>query len=629
MPDLLSTSLSALSAFQRAIDLTGHNIANANTPGYSRQVAEFSTRVGQGQNNAFIGSGVQVAQIRRIYDESLGQQVQAATTGQARFDVMSAFASRLDVLLADPSTGLNASLQSFFGAVQDVNNDPSSVPARQALLGEAEGLAQRFREIDRRLLETESELNQRVAQSVDDINRLASSIAEINDRIALAQGRGGQSPNDLLDDRDRLLKELSGQIGVSTSLQDDGTLSVFIGNGQTLVLGSEVRELGVQGSEFDPTRLEVTYQGTSGTTSLGTSLTGGALGGLLEFRSRLLDPTRQALGQSAVALATQFNAQHASGMDLRGALGGDFFAVADPTVLSSANNIGTGTATVTVGDVSALSGADYLLAYDGANYALTSLTSGQAVALSGSGTPADPFVADGLSIVVGGAPAAGDTLLIRSTATAASSIGIALTDPQSVAMAAPTRVQASLDNLGDASATAAVVIDPQDANLLASSVIEFTSATTYTVNGAGSFAYVDGQPIVLNGTETAISGTPQAGDQFTIEANTSATGDNGNGLLLAGVQSQPVLDGGTASVGQNYSQLVAEVGSASRQLKANLEAQSVVLESVESEQLAGSGVNLDEEAANLIRFQQAYQAAAQVVSVASTLFDTLIAATQR
>ena len=629
MPDLLSTSLSALTAFQRAIDLTGHNIANANTPGYNRQVVDFSTRVGQGQTNSFIGNGVQVAQIRRVYDDTLGQQIQSAASGQSRFDVMNTFASRLDVLLADPSTGLNASLQNFFNAVQDVNNDPASIPARQALLGEAESLVQRFQALDRRLAETESELNDRVAQSVDDVNRLAESIAEANDKIALARGRGGRAPNDLLDERDGLVRQLAAQIDVSTSLQDDGTLSVFIGNGQTLVIGSEAKRLGVQGSEFDPTRLEVTYSGTGGTTPLDTGLTGGTLGGLLEFRSRLLDPTRQALGRTAVALSEQFNNQHAAGVDLRGALGGDFFAVSGPAVLVSRNNAGSGTAAASVSDLSALTGNDYRLAYDGANYSLTNLSTGQPVALAGSGSAADPFVADGLAIVVGGAPAAGDELLIRSTATAASSLGLSVSDPQAVAMALPTRVQASLNNIGDAVAGSLSIADATDPNLLAGATIEFTSATTYSVNGAGAFAYTDGQPILVNGTEIVISGAPQTGDQFVIEANASATGDNGNGLLLAGVQSENALDGGTLSVGQNYSQLVADVGSSSRQLKANLDAQSVVLESVEAEQLAESGVNLDEEAANLIRFQQAYQAAAQVVSVASTLFDTLISATRR
>lgn len=629
MPDLLSTSLSAMNAFQRVLDLTGNNIANANTPGYNRQEAILSTRVGEGQGNAYIGSGVQAANIRRVYDDLLGQQLQTATTGQARFDTLSTLAGRLDVLLADPSTGLNAGLQAFFGAVQDVANDPASIPARQALLGEANGLAQRFRALDQRLEETESELNQRIGQSVDDINRLASSIAEVNDRIALARGRSGRPPNDLLDERDKLVRELSAQVDVSTAEQDDGALNIFIGTGQTLVIGTQTQELAVQGSPFDPTRPEVVYRGSSGATALNSGLSGGTLGGLLEFRGRMLDPTRQAIGQTATAVAQRFNQQQAAGMDLRGALGAEFFALSEPQVLTSADNSGTGTAAVSVTDLGAFTGQDYLLSFDGADYSLARADSSEVVPLTGSGTIADPFVAEGLSFSVGGAPNAGDELLIRPARAAAGTFDVAVTDPQAIALALPTRVGASLNNLGSATANGVRVTDPGDPALLTTSTIEFQDANTYSINGAGTFAYVDGQPITINGSEVTISGVAQAGDQFTLEANFGASGDNGNGLLLADVQSVGLLDGGTISINQNYGQLVSGVGSATRQLQANLDAQNVVLGNVEGELQSQSGVNLDEEAANLIRFQQAYQAAAQVVSVTRTLFDTLLAATRR
>ena len=629
MPDLLSTSLSALTAFQRAIDMTGHNIANANTPGYSRQVAEFATREGQGQGNGFIGTGVEITRIKRIYDDLLGQQLQSATTGQGRFDVLSTLAGRIDVLLADPETGLNTGFQSFFGAVQDVANDPGSVPARQALLGEAETLAQRFRGLDQRFAETDAEISSRIGQSVEDVNRLASSIARVNDEIALALGRTGAAPNDLLDERDRLVRELSGQINVSTALQDDGTMNVFIGSGQTLVIGSRMRELDVQGSEFDPTRMEVVYRGTTGSIALDTSLTGGTLGGLLEFRGSILDPTRQALGQTAAALARQFNTQHAAGMDLRGALGGDFFDVADPAVLYSAQNTGSGTAAATVADLGAFTGDDYILEFDGANYSLTRSSTGQAVPMTGTGTAVDPFVAEGIEITVSGAPAAGDRTLIRTARDASASLGVRITDVQAIAMASPTRASASISNLGGASIGGVSIVDAADPALLTTAVIEFTGPTTYSINGAGSFAYVDGQPITINGTQVTISGAALAGDQFTIEPNFGAVGDNGNGLLLADVQAIGILEGGSVSINQNYGQLVAGIGGATRQLQASLDAQNVVVGNLEDTQLSNSGVNLDEEAANLIRFQQAYQAAAQVVSVASTLFDTLIAATRR
>jgi len=629
MPDILRTSLSGMQAFQRAMEVTANNISNVNTPGYSRQIAEFTSRPGVDASSGFIGSGTQISSIKRIYDVMLGEQLRTATTGFSRFSALNTLSSRLDSLLADPNTGLNSGLQSFFGSVQDVANDPGSIPARQALLGEANGVVQRFRSLDQRLGETESEVNQRISQSVEDINFLARAIADINDKIALASGRDGQQPNDLLDQRDMLVRQLAEQVSVTTNKQDDGTLSVFIGSGQTLVIGTDAKELAVQGSRFDVTRLEVVYKGITGSTALDTSLAGGTLGGLLEFRSEILDQTRQSLGQTAVAFAQSFNEQHASGMDLRGALGSDFFSIAPPSVLTSGLNAGSGTAVAAVSDLTGLTGEDYILDFDGASYRLSRAGSGEAVPMTGSGTAADPFLAEGLSIEVGGIPAAGDQLMIRSGRDAAASIGLLISDPQAIAMAAPTRTLSSVSNLGDATISTTTTVDPGDSALLTTSVIEFTGPSTYSINGAGAFAYTDGTPITVNGSEFTISGVPQVGDQFTLEPNFGASGDNSNGLLLGNVQSVGILDGGSISITGNYGQLVAEVGSTTRQVQANFNAQSVVLANVEEAQLSVSGVNIDEEAANLIRFQQAYQAAAQVVAVASTLFDALLNATRR
>jgi flagellar hook-associated protein 1 FlgK len=282
-----------------------------------------------------------------------------------------------------------------------------------------------------------------------------------------------------------------------------------------------------------------------------------------------------------------------------------------------------------ISDLSAITGADYVLEYDGAAYSLTRNDTGQAVTMTGSGTPGDPFVADGLSITVGGAPAAGDRLMIRPAMDAAGSIRRVIDDPQAIAMAAPVRVSSADANLGDATIGDVQILDRSDPGLLTSSLIEFTSATTYSINGAGSFAYASGDPIIINGASFAITGTPTTGDSFTLEPNFGAVGDNGNGLLLTAVQAKDVLNNGTLSINENYSQLVANVGSATRQVQSGLDAQSVVLASTEQAYQSRSGVNLDEEAANLIRYQQSYQAVARMVAVASTLFDSLLAATQR
>lgn len=628
MAGILNTSLSGMLAFQRALDVTSHNIANANTPGYSRQVTTFSARPGTGIGIGYVGAGTQISSIKRIYDAMQTEQLRTSTTGYARFNALDNLSGRIDVLLADANTGLNARLQSYFNSMQDLGNDPSSIPTRQAMIGQAEGLAARFNSLDGRLGELEAEVNSRLALAVTDINQLASSIAEVNEQISLANG-SGQSPNDLLDSRDNLLLQLSAQVGVTAIPQDDGTVSVFIGAGQSLVLGGEARKLGAGGTEFDRTRMTVTYLGASGTTPLDTSSTGGNLGGLLEFRSRILDPARQSLGQTAIAFAASMNEQHASGMDLRGNLGGDLFNVAPPAVLTSSNNTGSGSAAASISDLGALTGADYVLQFDGAAYSLTRSGSTTPVAMTGSGTAVDPFVGDGISIVVSGAPAAGDRLLVRSGHEAAGSIRSVLTDPRSIALAAPTRSSTSLNNTGDGLISRATVVDRTDPALLGSSLIEFTSATTYSINGAGSFAYVDGAPIIVNGSSVAISGIPATGDQFTIEANYGASGDNANALLMVDVQSVGVLDGGSISINQSYTQLVSGVGATTHQIQSNLQAQEVVLTNAEDAVLSLSAVNLDEEAANLIKFQQAYQAVAQVVAVASTLFDSLLNATRR
>jgi flagellar hook-associated protein 1 FlgK len=260
---------------------------------------------------------------------------------------------------------------------------------------------------------------------------------------------------------------------------------------------------------------------------------------------------------------------------------------------------------------------------------MTRTDNNASIPLSGSGTAGDPFVGDGVSIVFGGSPDPGDRFLIRPANSAAGSIRSVVSDPQAIALAAPTRSSASFTNTGNASIGSASVTDPQDPTLLDSTVIEFTGPATYSIDGAGSFAYTDGSPITVNGSTFSISGTPAIGDQFTIEANYGASGDNANGLLLADVQSVGLLDGGSISINENYGRLVSSVGATTHQIQSSLDAQGVVLTNAEDAVLSTSAVNLDEEAANLIKFQQAYQAVAQVVSVANTLFDSLLNATRR
>jgi len=622
MTGLIGISLSGLSAFQTALDTTSNNIANANTPGYSRQSTNLVSRVGAGAGQVFIGNGTSVGSVSRVYDSLLVGQLQSANSSVGRLEILDDLTGRVNLLLADPDTGLNTALQDFFGAVQDLSNDPTSLPTRQALIGQAEGIVNRFLTADQQLAGLTSETNERIRQSIADINNLASSIADVNNRIATAGVNA--LPNDLLDQRDKLLGELSTLISTQTIEQDDGSVNVFIGSGQPLVVGATAQGLLARGSEFDPTAVRITFAGRGSQTPLGDSLSGGRLGGLLEFRDRIIEPARQSLGQTAVTFASAFNEQHRAGMDIRGQLGRDFFSVDDPQVLFSSSNTGTPSATASVSDLTQFTGKDYLLQFDGAAYSIRDADTGTPVTFTGTGTGADPFVVDGISITVGGAPAAGDRLLVRTGAGLASTLSNEISDPQSIAIAGATRVSSSLTNLGNAEVSPARTVDPDNPDFLTSSVIEFTTPTTYTINGAGSFAYTEGSPITVNGTEIVFTGVPNPGDTFTIEANVGATGDNANGLLLGDVQSVDILDGGIISINENYGRLVSDVGSTTNQVVSGLEASLAVQRNAQRNVESVSAVNLDEEAARLVQFQQSYQAAARVIGIAATLFDAVL-----
>jgi flagellar hook-associated protein 1 FlgK len=630
MADLLSTGLSGLLAFQRALDTTSHNIANVNTPGYSRQRVELGTREAHPYGNGWIGTGVDAQTTRRLYDELLAMQTRTTSSSLEHLDIFAASAERLNNMFGHSTTGLTATLQNFANAFQGLADAPTSTAARQVLLSEASTLQQRLQYFDERLSDLDAEVNSRLQGEVAEINTLTEAIARLNSDIATATARsGGQPPNDLLDERDRLLDELSGKVSISTVKQDDGAINVFIAKGQPLVLGANANRLTTVPDSFDPTRLGVALDTDAGPVDLTSSLSGGVLGGALAFRKELLDPAHNALGRIAVGLAQLVNDQHREGIDLSGALGGDFFAIGGPEVLPRDSNAGSGTVSVTYGNASGLTERDYVLELTGSGWQLRDSQTGAAVTMTGSGTAADPFVADGLEIVVGGAANVGDEFLIRPTRAAVADMQVLISDPSRIAAAAPIRTEADADNTGSASISAGEVIDASHPDLRDTVTIEFLTPTTYSINGVGNFPYTDGGNIEVNGWRVQISGTPAAGDRFTISDNSSGTGDNRNALELANALTRPVLNNGTTSLSGAVGQFVSGIGVATRQAQANRDAQSVVHQENVAAQDSVSGVNLDEEAANLLKYQQAYQAAAQLIRIADTLFQTLLGATQR
>ncbi len=630
MADLLSSGLSGLRAFQRALDTTSHNISNVSTPGYSRQRVDIGTRPAQAYGNGWVGQGANVQTIQRLYDEFLGAQARTSSSSLEHLDLYASNAERLNNMLGDSASGLSATLQNFSNAFQGVANAPASIPARQVLLSEANSLRSRLQFFATRLNDIGNELSSRLRGEVAEINSLAQGIARLNNEIAVGTARtGGQPPNDLLDQRDRLLDELAQKVSVDVVKQDGGIVNVFIGSGQPLVIGANASELTTVQDDFDATRLGVALRTPGADVDITRSISGGAVGGLLDFQREQLDPAHNALGRIALGLADVVNAQHGSGIDLSGALGGDFFDVGPVEVMGSALNGGTGTVAVTRADVSGLTERNYILEMTGGGWSLRDSLSGAAVPMTGTGTVGDPFVAEGLELVVGGAANTGDRFLIRPTRAAVSGMEVLVTDPARIAAAAPIRTAVNSSNSGSGTISAGSVVDAANPQLRSAVTIQFLTANTYSINGAGSFAYTAGSDIDVNGWRVQISGAPAVGDRFTISDNSSGTGDNRNALLLADALGKPVLNNGTTSLSSAVGEFVGGIGVATRQAQVSRDAQNVVHEESVAAKDGVSGVNLDEEAANLLKYQQAYQAAAQLIRVADTLFQTLLAATER
>lgn len=634
--NILSIGQSALAAAQAGISTTGNNIANAATPGYSRQVVVQGAALPQNFGYGFLGQGTQIDTIKRIYNDFQASQVRATQSTNSSQSTYATQLQQVDNMLADPSAGLSPALQDFFKGVQDLAANPASVPSRQAALSSGQSLVARFQSLNDQLTQMSQGVNSQITSSVGVINTYAQKIAQLNDSIALAEGAAnGQPANSLLDQRDQLMLDLSKEIQTTVVKQDDGKYNVFIGNGQPLVIGNQTFALKTTVSPTDPGRTEVAYA-TNGTSVImgESSLSGGNLGGLLAFRSQSLDSAQNALGRVAIGLASDFNAQHRLGQDLNGNLGGDFFTVASPRVTASTTNTGSGALTATISSASALTASDYRLNYDGTNYKLTRVTDGAVTTFS-----AFPQTIDGVSLNITGTPAAGDSFLIRPTVDGAKAINVAISDPSLIAAAAPIRSSATsppirssatTTNTGTGSiGTASVNPPPVNANLQQPVTITFTSPTTFDVTGTGTgnptgVTYTPGANITYNGWTAQISGAPANGDSFVITTNTGGVGDSRNALLLGALQTSNTLAGGTTTYQGAYSQLVSGVGNKTNELNVSSTATGNLLTGLVQAQQSESGVNLDEEATNLLRYQQAYQAAGKVMQIASQLFNTLL-----
>jgi flagellar hook-associated protein 1 len=656
---LFSTGLTGLNLARTALTTTAHNVANVYTPGYSRQKAVFASAGGIGTAQGFLGMGAKVLTVARSYDDFLNAQLTHADSATQDLDTMSAQMGRLDNLLADRESGLSALLQTFFAGVQGVADTPADPAARQQMISSAQALAGKFQSTDRYLTDLNASVNDQVGGAVQQINAYTAQIASLNHQIGQLEGvSGGQAANDLLDTRDQLVSDLSKLVGVTVVKQDNGQYNLSIGVGQTLVLGDRAATVSAVASAADPTRTAMALSTTSGTAvELSDSVvTGGTLGGLLTFRSQALIPTQNSIGRLAVTMADAINAQHRTGVDMKGASGLDFFSFAGASVFSNGHNTANGLVLqASISDAKALTTSDYrieMTGVAGAAFSVTRLSDGQKVAVSPAGAALGAFNSfpisfDGVSVAaVSGAAKVGDSFLVQPTRNGARDLAVQVTDPALVAAAAsPVIASAGAANGGSGSIAPARTDSTYRAAPLAGPVTltydaasgtlsGFPPASTVTVvtpaGAAATYAapatvpYTAGASISFGGISAVISGAPTQGDTFTIAAQLSGVSDGSNALKLGGLQRQNSVAGATATLNGAYAALVSEVGNQALEVKVALESQQSLADQVRMSQQSVSGVNQDEEASNLLQFQQMYQANAKVIQTAGAIFDAIL-----
>lgn len=626
MSSVLSTGTSALLAFQRALATVSHNVANIKTDGYSRQKVDFATRNPTDVGYGDVGNGTRITDIRRVADQLAISRLLDSSGELARLKQLSSMSDRVDSLFSDTATNVAGVWSNFFDSVSGLSSNASGTADRRNMLDNASTLVTRFKQLTNNLDKLNGEVNNGLISGANEINRLAAEIAQVNS--AIGSNAAAAAP-DLLDRRDQLVSQLVGYTGGTAVLQDGGIMNVYSAGGHALVVGSTASQITTVPDPYQPERLQLAIKTHGMTVNLGNQSLGGQIGGLLEFRDSVLTPAQAELGRIAVGMALSFNEAHREGMDLYGDMGTDFFTLTPPSITGHNGNTGGATLTASYGDTTALDGQNLMLRFDGTDWQATRTDTGASVPMTGSGTAADPFVVNGIKFEVAGTPNANDRFLLQPTATATNGLSVAITDPSRIAAANPVQAGAGLTNIGTGVLGKLDVLDASNPALLNPASIEFIDADHYSIDGGPPIPYTPGQTISANGWSIVLDGKPAAGDTFNIGKTAPGSSDNGNASRLAGVEDAKAFNGGTITLNGALGGLTTQIGSAARAADYSLQAQQVINQNAQSSRDSISGVNLDEEAADMLRLQQAYQAASQLISTADTMFQTILSAVRR
>lgn len=664
---LLNIGTRALNANYAALQTTGNNIANAGVAGYSRQQVDLATSTGQFTGAGFIGRGVDVQTIRRSHDAFLTREAIATRSIASGDAARLAQLERLESLFGTGEAGLGYAAGELLNAFADVASRPQDLSARAVVLARADELAARFRSADDQLAQLQAGVTLDLRNSITAVNGYASQLAAINQQIAGVQGTG-HVPNDLLDERDRLVGKIADYLQVSTVAADDGSVSVFVAGGQNIVLGGQATPLTVVPDAYDASKLHVGLQEGAGVRTMpDTAFGNGSIAGLLRFQGEDLADARNLLGRMATTIGMRLNEQQSYGLNLLqpASAGTNLFALGAPQAVASSANTGGASVQIGIADASFVQASDYELRTEPGGPAgavhITRLADGVEFTAVPTGVPgqfqlnrlvngvAQPVGApttgiaiDGMTVAVSGVPAVNDRFLLRPVALAMQTMRRELDDARGIAAASPVTATRGAANAGSATVASLSVVDAGYST--APITVRFTSNNgDWQALDAGNAVVASGtwngsQAIAVNGWELRLTGAPQTNDTIAVGATPYPAGNNGNALALLGVRDETLvgrerLVGGILSPGVSitdaYAAAMADIGVRVQTAQAASTISASVAGDAETARANTAGVNLDEEAARLIQFQQSYQAAAKVIQVAQTVFDTLLQTTSR
>lgn len=637
---LMSLGIRAMAANYAALQTTGHNIANANVEGYSRQSVVMSTSKGQFTGAGFFGKGVEATSVTRSHNEFLARETANAKSLAAMDEARLLSLQRLEQVFQPGEAGLGHAASELFDAMVDLSSRPADLATRQVVLARANDMAMRFSEAGSALDQTQATVDADLRASVAEVNQLTAAIAKANEQVAALRG-AGHPANDVLDERDRLITQLSERVMVSRIEAGDGSVALFIGGGQRLVLGGEATEMRVVASDVDPSRSALAMRDGGVNRVIDDKVFGGgSLSGLLRFQNQDLVAARNLVGQLAAAVGTAVNDQQLRGLNLQQPAGSvpsqPMFALGPAQALPQAGNakdasgLPMASVTLSVTDPSALQASEYDLRESPGSpgsWQLTRLSDG-AVSTVNSGD-----VVDGMRIDIGN-PQAGDRFLLQPVSRAANGMRALLTSPLDLAAAAPLLVTPRSANTGTGAVSEMVVTASPLPFPGAAETISFTrvgSDYEYTSSLSGlATPWRTGEPVLgANGYTLQMSGVPGDGDSFDVAPTPASALATNNGNARALLALRDALIAGGRTVADTWSQSMADMGVRVQSAQSSSNISAAVAAQAEQTRSGQDGVNLDEEAARLIQYQQSYQAAAKVLQVAQSLFDTLLQTTGR